>query len=397
METNINDTLVQDSYLARKFDNLHILYHKGQKTKSYPPSTLYKYLNLDTAVRCLNGESIVFAEPVLWKDEYESRFYSADYSEVLDSLPDRFLPKPIFACCFTTVEYSEPAWMVYSYGEQGLGHKCIELKLNFSKLKRALSDFLKDHDFSIYCGKVDYHSNDFINSLHYQSSDEYNDLFGSFSLESFLSLLLVKRKAYRYEDEYRVFIVPNKPKAFDELRRKGKIIEQEKNGKKYYKLIVDIKWREVIEDIKYDSSFTESEIEILRTFCRKAKIQFTEDTIDKRFHVYLRKLRNEKRIPRDKNIFTITKEYKSLKKRTDSLSQKVVLATINDNLSSSHNKVGEYAPDGVVQIDLNRKLVLLAPFDINKMTGEKTIKIGAEQKETPNELLLRSLTYVFPL
>ena len=46
----------------------------------------YRYMDLETALICLENKSLRFSEPSLWQDNYESRFYNANYKNVLIGL-----------------------------------------------------------------------------------------------------------------------------------------------------------------------------------------------------------------------------------------------------------------------------------------------------------------------
>ncbi len=229
----------------------------------------YKYMSLESFVLSLIRGTWQFVEPTKWNDEYEGRFYHADYSNIVNQ--DN-CPPQLFATCITGEKANEAAWKVYANG-QGLGSKCVQIKINMTKLREILSGKIEkiidnnseEVDGTFYEGKVYYDfSNDEINSLHTLSSPYNKTFFSNFCNESFLKLLLIKRKAYEYEKEIRLFFVPKCHKEINKTKRKGK-------GES---LKIKINWSEVIEEIIVDKKCTEGELETVYMACSRAGINY---------------------------------------------------------------------------------------------------------------------------
>jgi hypothetical protein len=88
--------------------------------------------------------------------------------------------------------------------------KALRLSIDFVELCKILEDFANKNDCKVYIGNVIYElRKDEITSLHKKiSSSYYNDFFPTpFSLENYLSLMLIKRNAFEFENEVRIFIV----------------------------------------------------------------------------------------------------------------------------------------------------------------------------------------------
>lgn len=170
---------------------------------------LYRYIPLS----CLT-ESIVFKEPFLWADKFESRFYRANYNQT----KYQEFPKKLYALCTTLKRDSEAAWKMYLPKN---GEPLVQLKINRMKWLEHLNKFAANR-YRIYEGSVNYDLKEsHISILHkptYQRLDKgvlkshtvtgHDDIFNNFDMDSFMSLLLLKRDAYKYEDEVRYFIVP---------------------------------------------------------------------------------------------------------------------------------------------------------------------------------------------
>lgn len=160
---------------------------------------VYKYMTLDAFLTSLYCGTWRFFEPSKWNDKFEQRFYCANYT-----LPAAKGNTPqLFATCVTRVRNSEAAWKVYSNG-QGLGAHCLQLELDIVELRKQLrASGLRFEEKLII-----YEPENVIMDLHKKRKPYYKKYFGSFTLDSFLNLLSLKRDAYTYEQELRLFIIP---------------------------------------------------------------------------------------------------------------------------------------------------------------------------------------------
>ena len=172
----------------------------------------YKYFPIETAITCLENETMAFVEPSRWNDAYESLYYEADYSEVSKKYED--YPR-VFATCATNQKYDEPAWRIYS-GEDNI---CVQFELDRFQFRYAILKSLKDND-SIYEGTVQYASKFIIESIGQRtrtnpktgvvSNNKFYDEFIAhkgkpFCVNNYLNLLLKKRKDFEHEQEGREF------------------------------------------------------------------------------------------------------------------------------------------------------------------------------------------------
>lgn len=230
---------------------------------------IYKYMNLDYALMCLSKNLIRFAMPTKWADSYESRFYVADYSKISRDINNN--PK-LYACCFTLNKTSEAAWNMYSYNKKGLGSICVQFKIDIKRLRTLLNSYASSQGMIVYESKICYgFSDEEINGLHKRSSPYYELFFDEFSLDSYLSLLSVKRNAFYYENEIRYFLIPTHEKD-DE------------------KIDVPVKWGEIIKEIFIDKDATDTEIEVLKRYCKNVGIEVVNDNRKgihiKKFNLY---------------------------------------------------------------------------------------------------------------
>lgn len=235
-------------------------------------SNFYKYMDLETALICLETKSLRFAEPSLWQDNYESRFYNANYSKIINGRDEKDECPLIYSTCLTGNKNNEAAWKIYTYGKVGLGARCVEFTLSKPELRKAIISSLID--FSIYEGLVSYvwegdvdrmHKKWILNKKKLEVNPWYDLFFKHFNKTKYLNLLLLKRDAFKHEQETRIMLVPNTPTI-----EKGK--KHVKNGKTMYgnHKDVNVDWGKIIKEVRFSDSCSEVEIKLLKDAVRKA-------------------------------------------------------------------------------------------------------------------------------
>lgn len=206
-------------------------------------SKLFKYMPLDTFILSLNNKSLRFVEPIIWSDQYEQKFYRANYH-----FPNAEQSAPkVYATCFTRKQNSNAAWKVYSHGT-GIGMYCVQLELDVAKLREQLHLSM----FKIFEKRVKYETEFVICNIHKPQFSLYKQYFSPFNFEHFLDLLSLKRDAYDFEDEIRTFA---KPEPSEKRNTKGE------NGE-YHDF--SISWSEVISKIRVDKKCSLAELHSLQ-------------------------------------------------------------------------------------------------------------------------------------
>ena len=223
----------------------------------------YKYFPIETAIKCLENETMAFVEPSRWNDAYESLYYEADYSEVSSNYKDH--PR-VFATCATNQKYDEPAWRIYS-GEDNI---CVQFELDRFQLRYALLKAMDDSD-DIYEGTVQYASKYIIENVARRKRiniktgiETNNKLYDEFiahdglpfCIDNYLNLLLLKRSDFGHEKETRFFIVKNHDILDEAEKAKEKTIEISDAIKRQIvvnrgevMILKDINWIDVLKSI----------------------------------------------------------------------------------------------------------------------------------------------------
>ena len=215
---------------------------------------VFKYMPLETFIISMYCKSLRFFEPSKWNDRFEQRFYCANYrlAGAKGNTPQ------LFATCVTREKNSEAAWKVYSHG-QGLGMHCLQLELDIANLRAEI----RKSGLSYEERPVVYENEGYITDLHKKKSSKggYKKYFVPFNKRAFLNLLALKRDAYRYEQEVRLFVIRQNP-------------SQTRNAfKKAESQDVAIDWKNVIRSVRVDKNCTPAELVSIQQACYNVGIE----------------------------------------------------------------------------------------------------------------------------
>lgn len=237
-------------------------------------SSYFKYLSLDTALLCIENNTMQFVEPSRWQDKYERRFYEADY--ISQNVGYEDCPM-LFATCMTTTRFNEAAWKLYTYGKTGLGVSCVEFQINKFKFRQQLVKAVSELD-KIYEGVVMYCSQSMIDNIHLKKvekkgakvANKFHSQYvtrqaGVPYINNYLNLLLMKRDAFKHENETRFFILKH-----DEIGpKKGQQIIE---GEKVYRgkaILLCIDWIDIIDKVYINVKENSHEYKLLSNALRQ--------------------------------------------------------------------------------------------------------------------------------
>lgn len=166
-------------------------------------STVFKYMPLDRFVKSVDNKELVFVSPETWYDPFEQLYYDIDCSSRGYNTEDI-----VCMCVSEKSSTNEDAcWRVYA----GANSKTVRLSIEKDILLKLLDDYSDSEGYEVYIGKVNYlYEKKDIKGLHNPSSRLYNEYFpATMKVEHYLSLMLLKRKSFDYENEVRIFLVRN--------------------------------------------------------------------------------------------------------------------------------------------------------------------------------------------
>lgn len=213
---------------------------------------VFKYMTVEAFLLSLYGMSWRFQEPSKWDDKFEQRFYCANYkiAGAAGNTPQ------LFATCVTRAKNSEAAWKVYAHG-QGLGAHCLQLEIDIAELRQQL----RASKLMIVEKQVKYEDENYILNLHKKKSTNYAVYFSNFSFHKFIELLTLKRDAYTYEQEVRLFVIPNM-----------KVTTRNKGKKALYR-DMSIDWKRVIKSVRIDKKCSAGELKAIQQACFSVGIE----------------------------------------------------------------------------------------------------------------------------
>ena len=167
-------------------------------------TTLYKYMPLSRFLESINNHELVFVSPELWYDPFEQLYHGIDCRE------RGYVTEEIACMCLSDKSSTneDASWRVYSDSNC----KSVRLSIEQKVLLDLLEDYASQNSYNVYIGKVDYSfEKQAIMSLWKSSTKESRMYFpDKMSREHYLSIMLLKRKAFQYENEVRVFLVKEK-------------------------------------------------------------------------------------------------------------------------------------------------------------------------------------------
>lgn len=175
-------------------------------------NTIYKYMTLSRVLEILENKThqIGFVSPENWNDPYEIKFLNTDYT-VLNGYKQ---PK-IYCFCVRMDNINEEAsWKIYKKENEPL----LRMTIKTNSFLSSLKDFAQKYECNIYFSKVDYRlSSKEINTLHLPKNPYYHEFFDDFDDMQYVKLMSLKRRAFSYENEYRIFMIPKNHKAVESL------------------------------------------------------------------------------------------------------------------------------------------------------------------------------------
>jgi len=169
------------------------------------PKCVQKYLPLERALQLLETKKLWFSNPAKWPDPFERRFVDGIYPG-----NKKFTwHGRVYCMCVTNVATSEASWKAYS-------DKDIAVKLEFDRNEFAdiLANAVSQPGvMDVFVGQMDYQQTKDIERPLSKITFSDGAKLGIRTKLFKARLLLLKRKAFKYESEFRAIIIKNKKSA----------------------------------------------------------------------------------------------------------------------------------------------------------------------------------------
>lgn len=177
-------------------------------------NTLYKYMTASRVLDILENNShlLGFVSPESWYDPYETKYLNTDYT----ALNGYRQPKIYCFCARMDNLNEEASWKIYKKENEPL----LRMSIRTIDLLLAIDQFAKENDCDVYFSKVDYRlKRKEIDELYLPSSPYHSEFFNNLDDKQYVRIMSLKRWAFNYENEYRIFIIPrNQDKIVNHIK-----------------------------------------------------------------------------------------------------------------------------------------------------------------------------------
>lgn len=198
--------------------DLKLITQKGEISPSNGSIHLYRYMPLKRFMDIVQKRAIAFVSPYLWHDPFEFLFYNPN-TKIGD------LYYNVYALCFTVNSTNEEAkWQnsgcntINNYYLNGNNDELIiRVKFNLREFCKALAE--DNHKRLIFVSHIDYsHKKKEIVSLLNKLPKDIDKSFNN--LDKYIYSMSIKRKAFTYENEVRLFVIEKSEdvKQFEKLK-----------------------------------------------------------------------------------------------------------------------------------------------------------------------------------
>lgn len=193
--------------------HIHFL---GSLLLNWDNPIIYRFTSYSLLKEIFKKKQIVFLSPKKWEDPFETRYLDADAIE-----NGKRVVLPYIAClCFKMSKNDNSA--AFWDAAKTDGDFFVRISFDLFQLCSALEKFAGRTNARIYVCAANYnYSVDDLKNAHTNESI----MKGSLE-ESYVRLMSLKRKAYKYENELRIFVVwdsENKHKEFEKYKNEGLI------------------------------------------------------------------------------------------------------------------------------------------------------------------------------
>ena len=162
----------------------------------------HKYIPLGYLRDYISNNRITFVSPSTWNDPFETRYYQIGYNKIEYTEPS------IFCMCLTDKQSQNEDAMWIRYARPG--DEMVKINVVIKDLLDILEAQGKKMGFNTYIGEVIYTSKTGITGITKKNSTFFPK---NFHIEHYLTLMSLKRGSFSYENEIRIFIVPDKEKT----------------------------------------------------------------------------------------------------------------------------------------------------------------------------------------
>lgn len=244
-----------------KIENINISDHQLDRN-------IYRIIPFDRFMEILDHGMNVLVRPILWDDPFENLLtYPSQNKKTMVHEDEKYF---IYAQCWSFSNENDLLWRTYSQLSDGVRITSTPRKLLQSIKKSQIIKKIEsephkiwqdeyngnvlNEDISVFFGKVEYLTYDQISSL-------LIDIITRGDLKSYFETLLIKREAFRNEEEFRIGI--RHFFAYEDF-----ILESSDNIFKY-----DLNINDIFEEVVFDPRISDYKFEGLKHQIKKLGFQ----------------------------------------------------------------------------------------------------------------------------
>ncbi len=237
------------------------LFQPAQEGKRQEGKVLHKYMSFDDALRVLKNKKLWFANPCTWDDPLEKEYLTKPF--MISGKP-QFLPwkDNVYITCLSRNATSEALWKNHA--------KLRYCTLNFTFYAPKLLELLLHYtsDFDVYIGNVKYVP---VSTLKQKLSkiSFLSSVIASWADPLWARMLMLKRNAFRYEDEVRIMLVRKEKQTIPCCQDKGMAIA--------YNIVPSVKEEDLLQTIYLDPNLPDEVVDFYKkslcdcTTCKNIK------------------------------------------------------------------------------------------------------------------------------
>lgn len=171
-----------------------------------PQTKIYRIFPRKRFFELFEERKNALVRPKKWNDPFENIFLNSPVKNTNGENGSFDFHDDVYAQCWTLETASDAMWQIYSREEDA-----IRLRTTVEKLICSMRAVHGNWaDACCFIGRIKYHTE---SELREFGKSMFIDYFGA---EAIARSLLIKRKAYKYENEVRlIYIAPNKTKDSD--------------------------------------------------------------------------------------------------------------------------------------------------------------------------------------
>lgn len=158
-------------------------------------SHIYRIISLERLLEMFATQKNVLVNPEVWEDTFENFILKSQVKSASGELNDYGFSREMYGQCWTRENSSDAMWRIYSPNKE-----CLRIRTTVRKLIESLYS-AQNELASISCciGKVEYLNN---KNLMLRANSTFDE--SGISVENLFRSLLIKRRAFRHENEVRI-------------------------------------------------------------------------------------------------------------------------------------------------------------------------------------------------